>query len=134
MSAPTTQDKEQGNAHFKAGRYDAALLAYERAVAHDPTNPHLWLNNAAALLKLERSEEAVWCVHRMHSSLTFLRHSNRALVLTSGKNAKAWFRRGTAFQKLGYVSCALSDATYARAKQLPSLNITKKGCRCTRAS
>lgn len=52
--------KEQGNEHFKAGRYDAALRAYERAVSHDPSNPHLWLNNAAALLKLDRFEEALW--------------------------------------------------------------------------
>lgn len=52
--------KEQGNEHFKAGRYDAALRAYERAAAHDPSNPHLWLNNAAALLKLDRPEEAIW--------------------------------------------------------------------------
>src|SRR6185312_2285008 len=94
--------KEQGNEQFKAGRYDAALRAYERAAAHDPTNPLLWCNNAAALLKLERPEEAIWFALAFNAHLTRHRHSNRALVLTAGRNAKAWFRRAAGFQKMGY--------------------------------
>ncbi|XP_033114639.1 RNA polymerase II-associated protein 3-like [Anneissia japonica] len=51
-------EKEKGNAYFKEGKYEEALLCYTRGIEADVTNAILPANSAMALLKLKRFEEA----------------------------------------------------------------------------
>jgi len=51
-------EKDRGNEHFKAGRYDQAIESYTRGIKADPTNAILPANRAMALLKKGRHKEA----------------------------------------------------------------------------
>jgi len=51
--------KASGNAHFKAGRWAAAVAQYKLAMQADPTNATYPLNRAAALLQEGKGKEAL---------------------------------------------------------------------------
>lgn len=51
--------KEEGNAAFKAGRFNDAVEAYTRAIEMDPTEPTYLTNRAAAYMALKRFKPAL---------------------------------------------------------------------------
>jgi hypothetical protein len=100
---PGKREKEKGNALFKEGKYDAALVSYCAgldAVRTDLTAHGtqmrllLNLNCAAALLKLERPHEAI-------------ARSTDALALDA-RNIKGLMRRSKA-----HIGVSVSRDTYA---------------------
>jgi len=48
----------EGNAHFRAGRYEAAVAAYSQALEHSPHDPKLLSNRAAAYTALGEPKKA----------------------------------------------------------------------------
>eukprot|EP00949_MAST-11_sp_MAST-11-sp1_P004414 g4414.t1 len=79
--------KRKGNALYTAGNYSDALDLYSKACKLDPDNPVLLGNRAAALLMLERFEEAIQhCVHATEIDPEYL---------------KGYLRAGRAFLTLG---------------------------------
>jgi hypothetical protein len=89
-------ERAEGNVHFKAGDWLLALGRYDKAAALDGMDLAIELNRSAVLLKLERYLEAA-------------RAADRALVLSEGRSAKAWFRRAAAFQGMGDLENASWD-------------------------
>ncbi|KAJ3554386.1 hypothetical protein NM688_g3139 [Phlebia brevispora] len=87
--------KEKGNEHYKNGRFDDAVKCYEDAIIE--YGPRVvYLNNlTAALLKLERYEEA-------EATASQALHRDHKLM-------KARFRRGVARKNTGYYRCAIID-------------------------
>ncbi|RPD77241.1 protein prenylyltransferase [Lentinus tigrinus ALCF2SS1-7] len=53
------QIKEQGNAAFKAGRYQDAIDHYSRAIDLRPSEPTFWTNRAAAYMAQKRFKPAL---------------------------------------------------------------------------
>jgi Ca-activated chloride channel family protein len=51
-------DVERGNRHFRAGRYEEAVKAYEAVIKSGKAAPHVHYNLGTALLKLGRHREA----------------------------------------------------------------------------
>ncbi len=47
-----------GNFHFLKRNFDAAVTAYDRAIAYTPEEPRTWNNRSLALLELGRLREA----------------------------------------------------------------------------
>jgi DnaJ family protein C protein 7 len=52
------QYKEQGNAKYKAGKYQEAADAYGKAIEAEPSEATYYGNRAAALLMLKKYDEA----------------------------------------------------------------------------
>jgi tetratricopeptide (TPR) repeat protein len=48
----------QGNSHFDAGEYAAAINYYDEAIKEDAQDEYAWYNKAAALRMLHRDSEA----------------------------------------------------------------------------
>jgi len=109
--------KEQGNEYFKNGDLEAALRCYSKATEHDKLNPHLHLNKAAVLLKMKKYRDTIEC-------------ANEALRLTSGKNAKGWFRRGNALYELGDIENSLYDYEEALVLDPKDVNIKQNFQAC----
>ena len=53
------EEKEKGNACFREGRYEEALVHYNNAIQIDPKNIVYYSNKASALNKLKRFEDAM---------------------------------------------------------------------------
>jgi len=87
--------KSQGNAHFKAAKYDSAIQCYTRAIEASPDTAVLYSNRAMALLKTNDFASA-------ESDCT------RCLELDSSQ-IKALFRRGLARKGLKKYHLALRD-------------------------
>ena len=51
--------KEDGNVHFRAGRYEDALSCYNLSIRCDNTTCHVFANRTNALLNLEKPAEAL---------------------------------------------------------------------------
>jgi len=88
--------KDQGNEFFRKGDMEAALRCYSSALEHDDNNGLLYLNKAA-------------CYSKLNQPSSVLDQANLALQKLEGKNVKAWFRRGMAFESLGDLMNALFD-------------------------
>jgi len=71
---------DRGNKFYRAGRYDAAVVCYKKAVELKPDWLQAWLKLATSLKKLRRYEEAILAC-------------DRAISLDS-KNYWAWTLRG----------------------------------------
>ena len=85
-SGTATEAKERGNAAFKRGQYDEAVVAYTEALRLAPSDETLYSNRSAAYANLERNREA-------------LDDAKRALSL-SPKWPKAYSRAGLAALRL----------------------------------
>ncbi|KAJ6541939.1 hypothetical protein B0H19DRAFT_1175283 [Mycena capillaripes] len=93
--AQAAQEKEKGNAAFKAGDYPTAIGHYSAAIHADRTDATFPLNRAAAYLKLGKNEDAE-------------RDCSTVLTLSKG-NVKALFRRAQARIGMGKLSEAQAD-------------------------
>ncbi|XP_004519427.1 small glutamine-rich tetratricopeptide repeat-containing protein beta [Ceratitis capitata] len=51
--------KNEGNRLMKDGKYNEALLQYNRAISFDPKNPIYYCNRAAAHIRLNHNENAI---------------------------------------------------------------------------
>jgi serine/threonine-protein phosphatase 5 len=87
--------KAEGNAHFVAHRYDAAVESYSRAVALDATNPAYLNNRAFASLRLASFGATI-------SDAT-------AAIALDPQMVKAYYRRASAFLALGKLDEAQRD-------------------------
>ncbi|KAJ6520282.1 hypothetical protein C8R45DRAFT_954627 [Mycena sanguinolenta] len=105
------QEKEKGNAAFKAGDYPTAIGHYSAAIHADRTDATFPLNRAAAYLKLGKNEDAE-------------RDCSTVLTLSKG-NTKALFRRAQARVELGKLSEAHEDLKEA-AKLEPANQSVKQ--------
>jgi len=88
-------EKNNGNEHFKGGRYAKAIECYSKGMQYDVTNPLLPANRAMAYLKLKRFVES-------EADCTLALSHYPAYV-------KAYLRRGSARVALGKVDSAIKD-------------------------
>ncbi|OLY82769.1 RNA polymerase II-associated protein 3 [Smittium mucronatum] len=88
-------EKNKGNASFKVGDYNAAILHYTNAINLLPDVPVYWTNRAMANLKLSKFQDSA-------SDCT------QALKIDP-KNVKALWRRATANFNLGNLSQSKAD-------------------------
>ncbi|CAK4090596.1 unnamed protein product [Aphanomyces euteiches] len=94
-------DKEEGNRHFKAGDFAAAISCYSRSLSYNPRNPVVLSNRAMAHLKMNQFEKAeIDCT--------------AALTADSG-HVKSLVRCATARNSLGKHHAALLDLEAAMA-------------------
>ncbi|OQR81131.1 RNA polymerase II-associated protein [Achlya hypogyna] len=101
-------EKEDGNTHFKAGEYMAAVKCYTRSLGYNPRNPVVLSNRAMAHLKLKEYLKA---------------EQDTTLALQYDPvHVKSLARRATARNALGKHRLALRDAEAALA--LEPLNKT----------
>jgi len=113
-STPSKQDaamqavkaKEEGNAAFKAKRYDSAISLYGRAIALDPENYVYYLNRAAACLSLETEKTWQQCVE----------DSSKAIVLVDAQLSKADVPKAVAAKLKSSRTKALFRRASAKAK------------------
>ncbi|KAI1795778.1 hypothetical protein LXA43DRAFT_989520 [Ganoderma leucocontextum] len=100
MTTMAQNEKEKGNAAFKAGDFPTAIGHYTAAFLADPSNPTYPLNRAAAYLKLGKNEDA--------------ERDCDAVIRLDTKNVKGYFRRGqarVALQKLKEAESDLQEAS-----------------------
>lgn len=81
--------KEQGNKSFKEGDYTKALEYYSRAIEVEPSNHVHYSNRAAALLKLNKLEEA-------------LKDAEKSISINDSW-ARGYQRKGQAEKELGKI-------------------------------
>ena len=99
-------EKDRGNGHFKAGRYDEAIDCYTRGIKCDPKSAVLVANRAMALLKKGRYEAA---------------NADATLAISLDPSyTKAYLRRGTARRELGDFPGAMCD--FEKAVELDPKN------------
>ncbi|OBZ71398.1 RNA polymerase II-associated protein 3 [Grifola frondosa] len=111
MSSSTAQEeKDKGNAAFKAGDFPTAIGHYTAAILADPANPTFPLNRAAAYLKLGKNEDA--------------ERDCDAVLKLDRANVKALFRRGQARAALQKLREA--EADFRHAKRLEPANTAVK--------
>ncbi|XP_059801900.1 protein unc-45 homolog A-like [Hypanus sabinus] len=92
------QLREDGNASFKSGDYEAALSCYTQAIELSPEPAELRVlhrNRAACYLKLEQYSKAEADASKV--------------IEVDGKDVKALFRRSQALQELGRLDQAFAD-------------------------
>lgn len=94
--------KNEGNRLMKDGKYNEALLQYNRAIAFDPKNPIFYCNRAAAHIRLGDNERAVT--------------DCKSALLYNVNYSKAYCRLGVAYSNLGKFNEA--EHAYAKAIEL----------------
>ncbi len=105
--APGELAYHAGNRHFEDGRWEAALRAYDEALAANPDFIHALRGRARSLMQLGRHEEA-------------LAAFDEAIRREPGF-AATWANRGILHDRMGHYEAAIAD--YERALALdPSLN------------
>ena len=96
-----SSDRERGAYHFKQGDYVDALHAFDECLKKSPDDLRAHLNRAATLTKLDMPRRAILA-------------ADRALQLTDGKEAKAWYRRAAAWLACGEFNEAIADCDAAK--------------------
>ncbi len=79
--------KEEGNGHYKEGRYNEAVRSYTLAIENHPSNATLWNNRAAARMAMDMNNEAI-------------KDLEKSLSLDPN-NAKTLFRMGKVLLRIG---------------------------------
>jgi tetratricopeptide (TPR) repeat protein len=105
--------RERGAELFKKGDVTGALQTFDEAIDKAPDEFRAHLNRCAALMKLDMPRRAVLS-------------ADRALHLTHGKEAKAWYRRASAWIACGEFNEAIADCDAAKRlepgdKAIPAL-------------
>lgn len=96
------QIKNDGNRLMKEGKYNEALIQYNRALTFDPKNPIFYCNRAAACIRLGENERAV--------------RDCKAALAYNPNYGKAYGRMGIAYSNLGKFDDA--QAAYSKAIEL----------------
>ncbi|CAG9582834.1 cyclophilin 40 [Leishmania major strain Friedlin] len=117
--------RQIGNSHFKNAAYDSAIEKYAKAVrylnqvenkeGHPEVDEKLiacYNNHAMCAIKLQQWSEA--------------RHTASLALGVDAKNAKAFFRRGTAALNAGDADGAVEDLTQAHQIEPENAEITAK--------
>ena len=117
--------RASGGEAYRRGDHAAALRCFEAAARADPRCVPSALNRSAALLKLARHRDALLA-------------ADRALWLSNGSSAKAYYRRAAAFMAAGDFNEALCDLDAARvlepadaavaASRLKALEAREQAC------
>lgn len=94
--------KNEGNRLMKEGKYNEALLYYNRAINFDPKNPIFYCNRAAAYIRLNDNERAVI--------------DCKSAISYNPNYGKAYGRLGIAYSNLGKYDEAQN--AYAKAIEL----------------
>ena len=94
--------KNEGNRLMKDGKYNEALLQYNRAITFDPKNPIFYCNRAAAYIRLGDNERAIT--------------DCKSALVYNNNYGKAYGRLGIAFSNLGKFNEAMQ--AYAKAIEL----------------
>merc|ERR1712137_73408 len=100
MDTTPTPAKEQGNAAYKAKKFDEAIAHYNKAVELDPTDMTFLTNRAAANMEAKRFEE---CIKDCEEAIQVGRSNHASFELI----AKAYARIGSAHKKLGNLEKAI---------------------------
>ncbi|KAJ6486194.1 hypothetical protein C8R47DRAFT_1278683 [Mycena vitilis] len=110
--AQAAQEKEKGNAAFKAGDYPTAIGHYSAAIHADRTDATFPLNRAAAYLKLGKNEDAE-------------RDCSTVLALSKG-NVKGLFRRAQARVAMGKLPEAQADLKEAAKLEPKNMSVKQE--------
>ncbi|EDW04115.1 small glutamine-rich tetratricopeptide repeat-containing protein beta [Drosophila grimshawi] len=94
--------KNEGNRLMKDGKFNEALLQYNRAITFDPKNPIFYCNRAAAHIRLGDNDRAVT--------------DCKSALLYNVNYSKAYCRLGVAYSNLGKFTEA--EHAYAKAIEL----------------
>ncbi|ORZ35567.1 hypothetical protein BCR44DRAFT_86336 [Catenaria anguillulae PL171] len=108
-------EKDTGNVYFKKQKFQKAIKHYSKAIELDPLNPVLYLNRAAAFLKLDPP---------IHTEA--LEDCTRALDLDHGKNVKALFRRAMAKKVGGDRNGAIDDLKRAQVLEPTNAEVKRE--------
>ncbi|XP_065356589.1 small glutamine-rich tetratricopeptide repeat-containing protein beta [Calliphora vicina] len=98
--------KNEGNRLMKDGKYNEALLQYNRAITYDPKNPIFYCNRAAAYIRLGDNERAII--------------DCKSALVYNPNYGKAYGRLGIAYSNLGKYEEA--QQAYAKAIELEPEN------------
>ncbi|XP_005182802.1 small glutamine-rich tetratricopeptide repeat-containing protein beta [Musca domestica] len=98
--------KNEGNRLMKDGKYNEALLQYNRAITYDPKNPIFYCNRAAAYIRLGDNEKAIT--------------DCKSALVYNPNYGKAYGRLGIAYSNLGKYEEA--QKAYAKAIDLEPEN------------
>lgn len=94
--------KNEGNRLMKDGKYNEALLQYNRAITYDPKNPIFYCNRAAAYIRLGDNDKAII--------------DCKSALVYNPNYGKAYGRLGIAYSNLGKYEEA--QQAYAKAIEL----------------
>lgn len=94
--------KNEGNRLMKDGKYNEALLQYNRAITYDPKNPIFYCNRAAAYVRLGDNNKAIT--------------DCKSALVYNPNYGKAYGRLGIAYSNLGKYEEA--QQAYAKAIEL----------------
>jgi tetratricopeptide (TPR) repeat protein len=94
---------DEGFAQSKLGRFEEAILSFNKAIEINPNNVPAWSNKGWTLDKLERFEEAIKCY-------------DKAIEISPNGSSFTWFNKGQALKNLSRFEDALQS--FAKAIEI----------------
>jgi Flp pilus assembly protein TadD/ADP-heptose:LPS heptosyltransferase len=110
-----------GNTLERLLRHDEALVALDKGISCDPTDPFPWYNRGIALLRLNRHEEAIESINKSLTLAPPVMDSASRL-----NEADARYNRGMAYLLLGDLKRGFEDYEYrllTSENQVPNLGL-----------
>lgn len=112
MTQQSNKLKEEGNTHFREGRYGRAVACFSEALTMDPTNHLLFSNRSAAYTSMKRFDLG-------------LQDANKCIDLDP-KFAKGYMRRGAALRGFGQFGEAIKAYREAYKDDLNNPDFIKR--------
>jgi curved DNA-binding protein CbpA len=85
----------KGRALYNLGRYDDAIMCYDKAIEIDPNNAVAWNYTGRAMYHLDKYDEAIKCYDKA--------------IGINPKDAEAWNNKGNALNSLGRYEESISS-------------------------